>query len=177
VAGTLLYASLHGRLYAHGIGSVPGSAEPQVGGRAGQAEVEVGQRDDADQGDVPGRVGRGEKVARRHDEGEGTSRGASRVARRTAGREQSEVVQPVLLRPSRYGIVSGGEGGCRFTHCPTTRGRGGVISPSNSCRLQNPGRGVATGGLSVYIYIPPPQKEISLPYKFLCGYWLFFFSL
>ena len=36
-------------------------------------------------------------------------------------------------------------------------------------------RGIATGGISVYI--PPPQKKISLPYKCLCVYWLFFFSL
>jgi len=33
-------------------------------------------------------------------------------------------------------------------------------------------RGIATG---VYRYIYP--QKISLPYKFLCGYWLFFFSL
>jgi len=34
-------------------------------------------------------------------------------------------------------------------------------------------RGVATGAISVYI--PPPNQ--SIPYKFLCVYWLFFFSL
>jgi len=34
-------------------------------------------------------------------------------------------------------------------------------------------RGVATGGISVYI--SPPQKKISLPYKFLYDYWLLFF--
>ena len=36
-------------------------------------------------------------------------------------------------------------------------------------------RGVTTGG--ILVYIPPPQKKkkkISLPYKFLGGYWLFF---
>ena len=32
----------------------------------------------------------------------------------------------------------------------------------------NASRRVATGGISVYI------PQISLPYKFLCGYWLFF---
>jgi len=36
-------------------------------------------------------------------------------------------------------------------------------------------RGVATGEGGISVYIPPPKKKkISLPYKFLCDYCLFF---
>ena len=73
------------------VGSVPGGAEPQVGWRAGKAEVEVGQGDVADQGDVPGRAGRGSQAHRRGDQGEGATRGPRRVARGTARGEHSEV--------------------------------------------------------------------------------------
>jgi len=80
-------------VHVHRIGSIPGGAKPQVGGWVGQVEVEVGQRDVADQSDVPGGVGRGEKVAGRSGEREGASGGPSGVTRGTARREHSEVTR------------------------------------------------------------------------------------
>jgi len=65
----------------HREGAVPRGAEPSFGGRAGTAQGEVGQRDDAHQGDVRGRAGRRQEAARGSREGEGQTRTASRRPR------------------------------------------------------------------------------------------------
>jgi len=55
------------------LGTRIGGSKPEAGGRAGQTQDEMGQGNGADQGDVPGGVGRGETGARRGREGEGAS--------------------------------------------------------------------------------------------------------
>jgi len=72
-------------------GSQPGGAEPPLGGRAGQAEVQVGQRDVAGQGALPDGGGRSPTSTRRGREGNSATGSQSFHTRRSAGRTASQV--------------------------------------------------------------------------------------
>ena len=86
-------------VYVGRLGTNVGGSEPQTGRRAGQAEDEMGQGNGADQGDVPGGVGRGPARPGRGREREGPSRNQSRRARGTNRGTANKVRQHFVVSP------------------------------------------------------------------------------